>query len=118
MDLGWESLQSRRNTHKLLLFYIIPNGISLQTASLNLCLLLSKKPLHIVLETLIISETIEFAQFFFLSSFFLLTIPAWNDVKSATSVASFNHGIKRDIKESQKYYNVGAKDRSFMLDSG
>ena len=81
---------------------------SLLTTSRIMCLLQFKKSPHIVLETLIISETIKLPQTFFSTPFPLqqyVHLPS--KVKPAPSVASFKHGIKLNVKEPPKYYSVG-----------
>ena len=55
VDLGWESLQSRRNTHKLLLLYKALHVIATNSLLVT-CLIRPKKLLLIVVETQIISK--------------------------------------------------------------
>ena len=100
MDLGWESLQSRRNTHKFLLFYKILHGI----APNNLSELVPPLVQETTTYSLRNSDNIRNYRVrtnLFLKFFFPSTIRAWNnlqsEIKSAFSVASFKHGIKRNI---------------------
>ena len=100
-DLGWESLQSRRNKHKLVIFYKILHGLTpdylfdivpptvRETARYNL-----RNSEHI--------QNYRASTNLFLDSFFPSTIRAWNslpnEVKEASSVASFKHALNRNIK--------------------
>ena len=95
-DLGWESLQSRRNKHKLTIFYKIMNGLTPnylsdllpplfhETTSYNL-----RNSNHI--------QTVHADTNLFFNSFIPSTIRAWNslsdDIKSASSVASFKYRL-------------------------
>ena len=114
-DLGWESLQSRRNNHKLVIFYKILHGLTpdylfdivpppasptvRETARYNL-----RNSEHI--------RTSELAQICSLT-FFPSTIRAWNslpnEVKEASSVAAFKHALNRNIKIPPKYFNAGTR---------
>ena len=51
VDVGWDSLQNRRNKHKLVIFYKIMNDLTL-TIFQTVCLLWYKTLLHTTLETL------------------------------------------------------------------
>ena len=93
-DLGWNSLQSRRNKLKLTIFYKIMNGLKPtyfsdllpplvhETTSYNL-----RHSNHI--------QTVHANEKLFFNSFSPSTIRAWNslsgDIKSASSVASFKY---------------------------
>ena len=111
-DLGWESLQSRRNKHKLVIFYkilhcltpdylfdIVPPTVR-ETARYNL-----RNSEHI--------QNYRANTNLFLDSFFPSTIRAWNslrnEVKEASSVAAFKHALNRNIKIPPKYFNVGTR---------
>ena len=110
MDLGLESPQSRRNSHKLLKFYKNLHGI----APNYLSELIPPLILETISYSLRSSDNIRNYRALtnlFLNSFFPSTTRAWNDhpsdMKSAPSAASFKHGIKQDIKEPPEYYNDG-----------
>ena len=107
-DLGWESLQSRRNKHKLTLFYKIMNGLTPnylsdllpplvhETTSYNL-----RNSNHI--------QTVHANTNLFFNSFIPSTIRAWNslsdDIKLATSVASF----KYRLNQKPPRHNIGTR---------
>ena len=111
-DLGWESLQSRRNKHKLVIFYKILHGLTpdylfdivpptvRETARYNL-----RNSEHI--------QNYRASTNLFLDSFFPSTIRAWNslpnEVKEASSVAAFKHALNRNIKIPPKYFNAGTR---------
>ena len=111
-DLGWESLQSRRNKHKLVIFYKILHGLTpdylfdivppsvWETARYNL-----RNSEHI--------QNYKASTNLFLDSFFPSTIRAWNslpnEVKEASSVAAFKHALNRNIKIPPKYFNAGTR---------
>ncbi|MEW8548405.1 MAG: reverse transcriptase family protein, partial [Candidatus Thiodiazotropha sp.] len=111
-DLGWESLQNRRNKHKLTIFYKIMNGLApgylrdclpplvQETTSYNL-----RNANHI--------QTLSSNTNLFYNSFFPSTIRAWNslsdEIKQASSVASFKYKLNRNIKRPPRYYNVGSR---------
>ena len=108
-DLGWESLQSRRNKHKLTIFYKIMNGLTPnylsdllpplvhETTSYNL-----RNSNHI--------QTAHANKNLFFNSFTPSTIRSWNslsdDIKSATSVASFKYRLNHDLKKPPRHYNI------------
>ena len=104
VELGWESLQSHRNKHKIL-FYKILHGLTPDylydllpdTTSYNLQN----------------SDNIQNYRAWsnlFLNFFFPSTIRAWNDLPNDTkNVASFKHRLNRNLKPPPKYYNVGSR---------
>ncbi|MCG7875096.1 MAG: reverse transcriptase family protein [Candidatus Thiodiazotropha endolucinida] len=112
LDLGWESLQSRRNKHKLVLFYKALNGLTpsyltdlvppsvQETSRYNL-----RNSDHI--------QNYRANSNLFLDSFFPSTIRSWNnlpfDVKQAPSVATFKHSLNRNLTVPPKHYNSGTR---------
>ncbi|MCG8113232.1 MAG: reverse transcriptase domain-containing protein, partial [Candidatus Thiodiazotropha taylori] len=111
-DLGWETLQNRRNKHKLVILFKILNG-------------LTPSYLHDLLPPLVRDTTTynlrnsnHFQNFrshtnLFLNSFFPATIRAWNDlpdeVREVTSVAAFKSRLNRDLNKPPPYYNTGTR---------
>ena len=101
---------SSNSTPKLVIFYKIMNGLTpdhlsdcipplvIDTTLYNLRNSNDNQSLH--------ANTNLFYNFLFLS-----TIRAWNslpeDIKQATSVASFKYRLNKDIKKPPKYYNAG-----------
>ena len=111
-DLGWESLQSRRYKHKLIILYKIMHGLAPdylrdvlppsvhETTSYNL-----RNANHI--------QTLSSNTNLFYNSFFPSTIRARNslldDNKQAPSVAFFKYQLNKNMKRPPKYYNVGLR---------
>ena len=111
-ELGWESLQSRRNKHKLVIFYKILHGLT------------PNYVYDIVLPTVQEITTYSIRNFrhiqnysancnLFLDSFFPSTIRAWNslssEVQQASSVAAFKFRLNRDLHAPPKYFNSGTR---------
>ena len=93
-DLGWESLQSRRNKHKLTIFYKILNGITPDyLTELFSPMIHETTRLRYNLRNTNDIQIMHANTNLFYISFFPLIIRAWNnlseDIKQATSVASF-----------------------------
>ena len=111
-ELGWKSLQSRRNKNKLVIFYKIlhdltPNYLSdlvpptvqeITTYSLQ-------NSGHI--------QNYRANRNLFLDSFFPSTIRAGNslpsEVQQASSVAAFKFRLSRDLHTPPKYFNSGTR---------
>ena len=100
-ELGWESLQTRRDKHKLIIFYKILHGL----APNYLADLVPPLVQNISSYNLRNSDHIQNFQAntnLFRNSFFPSTIRAWNslpdDIKQAPSVASFKYRLNRNLK--------------------
>ena len=100
-ELGWESLQTRRDKHKLILFYKILHGL----APNYLANLVPPLVQEISSDNLRNSDHIQNFQAntnLFGNSFFPSTIRAWNslpdDIKQAPSVVSFKYRLNRNLK--------------------
>ena len=109
-DLGWETLQSRRNKHKLVLLYKILHGL----APNNLSELVSPLVQETTTYNLRNSDNIQNYRAhsnLFHNSFFPSLICAWNDlpndIQNAPSVASFKYKLNRNLTAPPKYYNAG-----------
>ena len=111
-ELGWETLQERRNKQKLIIFYkilhneaptylndMIPpivqntNRYNLRNSS-DICTLRCRTNLYY-------------------NSFLPSTVRAWNtlpvDIKQATSLASFKRLLNRNLIQPPKYFNSGCR---------
>ena len=111
-DLGWESLQSRRDKHKLIIFYKIMNGLSPDYLR-ELIPPTVQATIRYNLRNSNDIQTIRANTNLFYDSFFPATIRAWNDlpgnIKQATPVASFKFLLNRNITKPPKYYNTGSR---------
>ena len=111
-DLGWESLQSRRNKHKLVIFYKIMNGLAPSYLS-DLVPPLIQDTTHYNLRNSSDTQTLHANTNLYFNSFFPSTIRAWNTlpehIKQATSVTSFKYLLNKDIKRPPAYFNVGTR---------
>ena len=111
-DLGWESLQSRRSKHKLILFYKMVNGLApeyLQT----LVPPTVQNTTSYNLRNANNLRNIRANTNLFYNSFLPSTIRAWNDlsddVKAAPSVASFKHQLNKDLRKPPTFFNSGTR---------
>ena len=111
-DFGWESLQSSRNKHKLTIFYKILNGITPDYLTELVPPMIHETTRYNLRNSNDI-QTMHANTNLFYNSFFPSTIRAWNnlseDIKQATSVASFKFRLNRGITKPPKYYNVGSR---------
>ncbi|MCG7879605.1 MAG: reverse transcriptase family protein, partial [Candidatus Thiodiazotropha endolucinida] len=111
-DLGWETLQERRTKHKLVILYKIFNGLTPDYLSDILPpLVRDANPYNLRNANNIQSMRTRTNLFF--NSFFPSTIRAWNDlsedIRAASSVASFKYRLNRNIKKPPKYFNAGSR---------
>ena len=111
-DLGWETLQSRRNKHKLVLLYKILHGLAPDYLSELVPPLVQETTTY----NLRNSDNVQNyrAHFnLFLNSFFPSSIRAWNDlphdIRNAPSVASFKYKLNRNLNAPPKFYNAGSR---------
>ena len=111
-ELGWESLQNRRNKHKLIIFYNIMNGLTPNYLSDLLPPLVHETTTYNLRNANHI-QTIHANTKLYFNSFVPSTIRAWNslsdDIKSALSVASFKYRLNRDLKKPPIYYDIGTR---------
>ena len=112
VDIGWDSLQNRRNKHKLVIFYKIMNGLTPDYLSGCVPPLVQDTTTYNLRNSNDIQSLHANTNLFY-NSFFSSTIRAWNslpeDIKQATSVASFKYRLNKDIKKPPKYYNAGTR---------
>ena len=109
-ELGWESLQTRRDKHKLIIFYKILHGLAPNYLADLIPPLVQNRSSY----NLRNSDHIQYFQAntnLFRNFFFPSTIRAWNslqdDIKQAPSVASFKYRLNRNLKRPSRYYNSG-----------
>ena len=101
LDLGLESLQSRRNKHKLVLFYKTLNGLnpSYLTDLVPPCI---QETSRYSLRNSDHIQNYRANSNIFLESFFPPTVRSWSnlplDTKQATSVAAFKHCLNRNLQ--------------------
>ncbi|MEW8546433.1 MAG: reverse transcriptase domain-containing protein, partial [Candidatus Thiodiazotropha sp.] len=111
-DLGWESLQSRRDKHKLVIFYKIMNGLTPSYLS-DLVPPFIRDATHYNLRNSNHTQTLHANTNLYFNSYFPSTIRAWNslpeDTKQATSVSSFKYLLNRDLKRPPRYFNTGTR---------
>ena len=104
-DLGWESLQNRRNKHKLTIFYKIMNGITPDYLN-ELVPPMIQETTRYNLRNSNDIQTMHANTNLCYNSFPPSTIRAWNnlpeEIKQATSVASFKFRLNRDITKPPK----------------
>ena len=111
-DLGWESLQDRRNKHKLISFYKIIHGLT-PTYLTNVLPPLIQETTDYNLRNANGFRTLHANTNLYFNSFFPSTIRAWNslpeETKQAPSVASFKHRLNRDLNKAPIYFNASTR---------
>ena len=111
-DLGWESLQKRRNKHKLVIFYKILHGIA-PTYLSDIVPPLIQDTTTYNLRNAGNIQNYRVHTNLFSNSFFPSTVRAWNDlpndIKNAPSVGSFKYKINKNPRSPPKFYNAGTR---------
>ena len=111
-DLGLESLQNRRNKHKLIIFCKIINGPT-PNYLLDLVPPIIQETINYNLLNTDDIQTLHALTNLYYNSFFPSTIRAWNslpeDTKQSLSISSFKFRLNRDINKPPKYYNTGTR---------
>lgn len=111
-DLGWDSLQERRNKHKLMILYKIINGLTPQYLQDIMPPLVQETTSYNLRNSDDIRNPRANTNLFF-NSFFPSTIRAWNnlsdDIKNSTSVSSFKYHLNRNGITPPKYFNAGSR---------
>ena len=111
-DLGWNSLQERRNKHKLTIFYKIINGLTPRYLSEVLPPLVQENNPYNLRNANALHPMHANTNLFF-NSFFPSTIRAWNElseeIKEANTVSAFKYRLNRNKLSPPKYYNVGTR---------
>ena len=111
-DLGSESLQKRRNKHKLVIFYKILHGIA-PTYLSDIVPPLIQDTTTYNLRNAGNIQNYRVHTNLFSNSFFPSTVRAWNDlpndIKNAPSVGSFKYKINKNLRSPPKFYNAGTR---------
>ena len=112
-ELGWESLQERRNKHKLIILYKITNGLTPQYLQDSLPQLLQENTSYDIRNSNDIRNPSANTNLFF-NSFLPSPIRAWNDLpedikKNSPIVSSFKFRLNRNRYTPPKYFNVGSR---------
>lgn len=111
-ELGWDSLQSRRNKHKLVVFYKILHG-NTPNYLLDLVPPTVQETSRYSLRNSDHIQNFRTNTNLFLDSFFPSTIRAWNslptETKEASSIAIFKSLLNRNIQPPPKYFNAGSR---------
>ena len=112
MELGWESLQTRRNKHKLTTFYKIMHGLAPTYISHLIPPIVGQSNNYA-------TRNADHIQGFrsnsnlFSDSFFPSTIKAWsslpNEVREMTSVSAFKNYLNRNKLQSPYYFRAGSR---------
>ena len=111
-ELGWESLQSRRNKQKLVIFYKILHGLTLNYLSDLVPLVPVQEITSYSLRNSRHIQNYRANCNLFLDFFFPSIIRAWNslpsEVQQASSEAVFKSSLNRDL-HTPKYFNSGTR---------
>ena len=112
VELGWETLQSRRDKHKLVIFYKIMNGLTPDYLR-DLVPPQVHETSNYNLRNSDSIRTIQANSNLFYNSFLPSTIRAWNslpnDIKSSSSVAAFKYRLNTNLSKPPRYYNCGSR---------
>ena len=111
-DLGWDSLQNRRNKHKLTILYKILNGLTPEYLQFILPPLVQNTTNYNLRNSNNLCSIHANTNLFY-NSFFPSTIRAWNDlsedIKNSPSVTAFKYRLNRDTHPPPKYFNAGTR---------
>ena len=116
-DLGWETLQSRRNKHKLVLLYKFLHGLAPNYLSELVPTLVQETTTYNLRNSDNIQNYRAHSNLFH-NSFFPSSTRAWNDlpndIQNAPSVASFKYKLNRNLTAPPKYYNAGSRKEQIL----
>ena len=111
-DLGWESLQDRRNKHKLIIFYKIIHGLT-PTYLTDILPPLIQETTNYNLRNANDFLTLHANTNLYFNSLFPSTIQALyslpEETKQAPSIASFKHCLNRDLYKPPIYFKAGTR---------
>ena len=111
-ELAWETLQSRREKHELVIFYKIMNGLTPDYLR-DLVPPLVQEASNYNLRTSDHIQTFHANTNLFYNSFLPSTIRAWNslpnDVRSSSSVAAFKYRLNMNISKPPRYFNCSTR---------
>ena len=111
-ELGLETLQSRRDKHRLVIFYKIMNGLTPDYLR-DLVPPLVQEASNYNLRNSDHIQTFHANKNLFYNSFLPSTIRAWNslpnDVKLSSSVAAFKYRLNMNINKPPRYFSCGTR---------
>lgn len=111
-ELGWDTLQSRRNKHKLVTFYKIMHGLA-PNYLFDLVPPLVQENTNYNLRNANNIQLFASNTNLFYHSFFPSSVRAWNslaeELKQASSVEAFKNLLNRHVIRPPKYYNAGTR---------
>ena len=112
MELGLESLQTKRNKHKLTTFYKIMHGLVPAYLS-DLIPPIVGQSNNYALRNADHNQGFRSNSNLFSDSFFPSTIKAWNslpnEAREMTSVSAFKNYLNRNKLQSQYYFHAGSR---------
>ena len=112
VELGWDTMQSRRDKHKLIIFYKITHGLYPNYLR-DLVPPLVQKTSNYNLRNANNIQTFASNTNLFYKSFFPSSVRAWNalheETKQATTVSAFKNKLNTNLMRSTKYYNTGTR---------
>ena len=111
-DLGWETLQSRRDKQKLVIYYKTINGRTPEYLRELVPRLVQEASTYARRNADHI-QTIHASSNLYYNSFFPSTIRAWNslsdEIKSAPNVAAFKYCLNKNQRKPPGYYSCGMR---------
>ena len=112
IELGWDSLQTRRNKHKLVTFYKIMHGLASNYLS-DLLPPIVGQTNNYALRNADHIQNFRSKTNLFSDSFFPSTIKAWNslpnEAKELSSVLAFKNYLNCNNLQSPYYFHVGSR---------
>ena len=112
IELGWESLQTKRNKHKLVTFYKIMHGLAPNYLS-DLLPPIVDQTNNYALRNADHIQSFRSKTNLFSDSFFPSTIKAWNSLpngaKELSFVLTFKNYSNRNKLQSHYYFHVGSR---------
>ena len=111
-ETGWESLQERRQKHKMCLFYKIASGLTPSYLSDFVPLTVENTVSYNLFDSHNIRPIQTQTQLYY-KSFLPSSIRDWNDLpliaRNSPSLSSFKSQLNKDKMKVPKYYNVGKR---------
>ena len=111
-DIGWESLQSRRDKHKLVIFYKTINGLTPEYLHELVPRLVQEASTYALRNADQIQTTHANSNLYY-NSFFPSTIRAWkslsDEIKSAPNVAAFKYCLNKNLRKPPGYFSCGTR---------
>ncbi|MCG8116730.1 MAG: reverse transcriptase domain-containing protein, partial [Candidatus Thiodiazotropha endolucinida] len=111
-DLGWESLEARRQNHKLVLYYKMQNSLTPEYLSSLVPVTVGSTTSYELRNNANLQIVRANSQLYY-TSFLPSVTRNWNDLsddqKSAPSVASFKHKLQANERKSPSYFCAGKR---------